>query len=214
LATQSRDEAGNLSRVSYPLTVTVTAPPPELENFSEGTLVRAKDSASVYLITGGKKCLVPNDAIFSSWGYQWSKVVDDSNNNLSRYPEGLALKFRDGYLIKGSGSKVYVISESKKRWITSGALFTGLGYQWNKINVISDSDLNSYSDGLDINNSYTHPMGTLIKYATYPQVFLLENGKRRHIANEATFLGLGYQWANIIIIPDWEYYPDGVEIAI
>lgn len=215
LATQARDSSGNLSNISYQINnLTVTAPPPEPEHYSNGDLVQAKDSTTIYSISGGKKCLIPTDAIFASWGYDRAKVKADQNNGLGQLAVGEAVKFRDGSLVKSDGSKVYVISEGKKRWITSGEIFTGLGYKWSKIYVTTDVELNNYPLGIDVNNTYAHPMGTIVKYTTYPEVFLLDSGQRRHIVDEATFNGLGYLWDSLIVVPDWEYYPDGKEITL
>lgn len=119
----------------------------------------------------------------------------------------------DGSLIKGSDMKVYVISAGKKRWITTGEVFEGLGYKWEKIQTISDTELANYPNGDNISTTYRHPDGTLIKYQNSPVVYILENGQRRPIANEAAFLGHGYHWDDIITIPTWEIYTDGSEIA-
>jgi len=118
----------------------------------------------------------------------------------------------DRSLIKGPDSKVYVVAGGKKRWIADGKIFKELGYKWSKIQTISDTDLAKYQIGDDIKVSYTHPEGTLIKYETYPQVYLLEGGQRRHVFDEATFNARGYKWDEIITISDGEYYPEGVEI--
>ncbi len=122
---------------------------------------------------------------------------------------------RDGHLVKTvTGSKVYVISDGQLRWITSGDVFEGLGYDWNNILTVTAEQLTAFPAGQEVTITYRHPEGTLIKYATWPEVFLIEDGYRRHIANEETFLGLGYQWGEIVTVPDWESYPDGEEIRL
>ncbi|PIT86661.1 MAG: hypothetical protein COU33_01835, partial [Candidatus Magasanikbacteria bacterium CG10_big_fil_rev_8_21_14_0_10_43_6] len=40
--------------------------------------------------------------------------------------------------------------------------------------------------------------GTLIKERDFSKVYVIENGKKRHIASEEVFTGLGYQWENIV----------------
>mgnify|MGYP001607571508 CR=1 FL=1 len=73
---------------------------------------------------------------------------------------------------------------------------------------------NAYLVGEPLTVTYRHPNGTLIKYQTYPEVYLLDKGSRRHIANETAFLGLGYHWSAMVTVPDWEQYPDGTEIQL
>jgi len=56
------------------------------------------------------------------------------------------------------------------------------------------------------------PDGTLIKYANSPAIYLLENTKRRPIKSEAALTRLGYNFSQVITIPDAEWYPDGQPI--
>ncbi|MEK7139250.1 MAG: hypothetical protein AAB817_00955 [Patescibacteria group bacterium] len=120
-----------------------------------------------------------------------------------------------GTLVKtAASSQVWVISDGQKRWVTSGEVFTGLGYQWSEIKTISQVTLDAYLVGEPLTVTYRHPNGTLIKYQTYPEVYLLDKGSRRHIANETAFLGLGYHWSAMVTVPDWEQYPDGTEIQL
>jgi len=37
----------------------------------------------------------------------------------------------------------------------------------------------------------------------------LQDGKKRHIENEAVFNSLNYRWDRIVTISDTETYPDG-----
>ena len=39
----------------------------------------------------------------------------------------------------------------------------------------------------------------LIKDSASPEVYVISNGQRRHIANAKTFNSLGYKWTNIIV---------------
>ncbi|MFA5358319.1 MAG: hypothetical protein WC310_00675 [Patescibacteria group bacterium] len=186
--------------------------------------------------------ITDNGSAFATWDYQWSDITDgtytvklkteDYAGNILDKSYGVTVlavvsqpvvttpttevaeKVNDGELIKGSGDpKVYVVADGQKHWITTGEVFLGLGYQWSKIKAVSAITLNSLVTGSDVIKAYTHLNGTLIKYKTYPQVFLLQSGYRRHIANEQVFLGLGYHWDDIITVPDTEYYPDGEEIT-
>jgi len=136
-------------------------------------------------------------------------VAADTNTPPAEVPQTL----RDGSLVKtATGSQVYAISDGKRRWITSGAVFEELGYKWSNIVAVTQTALNQYPEGDAISITYRHPNGTLLKYFTYPEVYRLDAGARRHVANETVFLGLGYQWGQIVTVPDWEQYPDGTEI--
>lgn len=122
---------------------------------------------------------------------------------------------RDGMLVRArDGQKVYVVGDGQKHWITSEAVFTGLGYRWSSITVMEPVVVDAVPEGESLTVTWRHPNGTLVKYQTYPEVYRLEGGVRRHIANEITFVSLGYRWSDIITIPDWETYPDGPEVTL
>jgi len=55
--------------------------------------------------------------------------------------------FRDGTLLKGSDSTVYVIEDNKKRGICSAEVFESMGYNWSNIITLSDDTLNTISEG-------------------------------------------------------------------
>ena len=44
--------------------------------------------------------------------------------------------------------------------------------------------------------------GNLIKQENDPRVYVISNSKRRAIPDEATFNGLGYDWSNILTVPE------------
>jgi hypothetical protein len=52
--------------------------------------------------------------------------------------------------LKGSGVNVYVIENGVRRWIPDEKTFNSMGYDWNAIKVISDSELSSIPKGADI----------------------------------------------------------------
>ncbi|MCD4705336.1 hypothetical protein K8R66_04660, partial [bacterium] len=53
---------------------------------------------------------------------------------------------------------------------------------------------------------------TLFKYQNDPKVYLLEDGKKRLIINEAVFLNKGYQWDQVRTIEESVIYPDGLDL--
>lgn len=56
----------------------------------DGTLVRG-ETAAVYILQDGKRCLIPTVRIFQSWGYRWEQVVNISAQRLAQYPTGAPL---------------------------------------------------------------------------------------------------------------------------
>ena len=69
---------------------------------------------------------------------------------------------------------------------------------------LRDSDGDGYSDGDEVRYGYLPtvpeqrlPSGSLVKAASQTEVYYLENGSKRHIANEKSFVSRRYRWENI-----------------
>lgn len=190
-----------------------TSPAVTLE---EGSLVKEPGKPSVYLVENGLLRPIPNANIFEANNFDWNSIIEVSLSGYEigedlGYPEDY--DFTDGMLVKGSSANVYVISNGQRRWIQTEEIFNALGYKWSKVHNISDAKLGTYPEGNYITSSDSHPDGTLIKYATSTKVYLIEAGKKRWIVSEEAFNNAGYDWDNIIEVPDTETYPDGDNIG-
>lgn len=62
----------------------------------------------------------------------------------------LTQAYPDGTLLKGNDVYVYVIENGMRRLISNENTFNSMGYNWNAIKVISDSDLSRIPQGTDI----------------------------------------------------------------
>jgi hypothetical protein len=104
-----------------------------------GTSQRLVKNAAgiVYLLTDkGYKKGFTSAAVFDGLGYIWSEVMPVSDSELALYPDDPAATvptspYPEGTLIQKQGaSTVYVVSNGKKRGITSGTAFNNMGYDW------------------------------------------------------------------------------------
>ncbi len=112
--------------------------------------------------------------------------------------------------------KVYLLLGTERYWITNEPVFIGLNYRWDWIEDVDPRLLNSYTIGSEITYTDHHPNHTVVKYASGPDVYLLEADPgnlsrqlKRHIQNEAAFNQLGFRWDRIVTIPASEQYADG-----
>ncbi len=180
-------------------------------------LAQQKGFDGIYLVgplSGvAKRHIIPSQEILYSWGYHNSPVqVFDS---LSAYPLGDPVKFRDGFLIKGTEAPVYVVTKDGKRiWITTEETFLGLGYRWEDIYWIDDSQVSEYVKIGEWTTIFQHPEATLFKYQTDARVYLLENGFKRPFSNEEAFLSRGYHFRFVLTLSDTEAYPTGVMLGV
>ncbi len=99
---------------------------------------------------------------------------------------------KDGTLLKTSSSpKVYVIIQSKKKWISTPEVFETLGYKWTAITITTDDVLKSITDYED----------NLIRANGDYKVWLVTNGIRHHVPNPEIFLDYGFAWTEVKDVP-------------
>jgi hypothetical protein len=178
-----------------------------------GVLVKTASKPEVYLLENGQKRLIPNPSVFVS-RFNWSEVFMVSNYEMDSYPQGSNLGYPDGRLLKGSGSPVYVISNDQKRFITSPRVFVGLGYKWETVISVLDSELSYYSDGSDIDSTVQYPDGSLVKATDRSEVYLIDRGQKRFVPSTAIFSSR-YQWENVLVSsnPQLNAYTQGPDIT-
>ena len=120
-------------------------------------------------------------------------------------------QINDGDLVRGvNQSKVYLIQNNLKRWITSGQAFADLGYSWSNVKVVSTDQLAGYPEGSSINEAsdvdeggQIDPSelqeGDLIRGPDGIKVYIInEYDYKRHIYNPDIFNLYGHlKWENI-----------------
>ena len=104
-------------------------------------------------------------------------------------PDTAALVIRDGLMLKGSGSDIYVLEDDKLRWISSLDAFEFFGYRWEQVHVVDDSFLEKFEPG--------RPIHVLLKCQGSPHIYALENSQKRWIKDIPTFEAEGYAWEDL-----------------
>jgi len=166
----------------------------------DGTLVQIVPLPVYYLLEDGKKRFNVLSTILISNGLDPNKAKAATSADLD-LPNGPALNFREGTLIRGSGTAIYVVDYEggaiRKRHITSSAVFNGLGYDSGEVIDVADAQLPT-TDGPNISSTTIHPDGTLVRSdSDDPRTFLLEDGKKRHIPSHHVLGNHGYSSSSI-----------------
>lgn len=109
----------------------------------------AKTEKGYFYVKGNKRFKFVSDKAMSTWNL---KVVDTTEAYLSEIKICGNIGFRDGTLIKDiSNSKIYLISDSKKRHVTDPQVFIDLNYTKQDIVLASSKETACHVEGEKIN---------------------------------------------------------------
>ncbi len=154
----------------------------------EGALIQTGND--IYLIRNGRRMAIPSTDIFISNGLSWSNVVPYTINDLNQYKfdpydSGDIMKFKDGTLVLDTTDNrtVYVISDGKKRGVTSPESLEAYGYKWHNI---VPGDLSNYKSG-DIISAYGESATNIVGSAQLS----LDSPVLGNIEHANTFKGVG-----------------------
>ncbi len=59
-------------------------------------------------------------------------------------PDTASLIIRDGLVLKGTGTEIYILQDDKLRWISSLDVFEHLGLTWADVHVVDDAFLKQF----------------------------------------------------------------------
>jgi hypothetical protein len=163
-------------------------------------------SSTIYVSSAGVRRAIPNVPTFNGRGFQWGNVDDLHPLYASALAPGRPVLdiLTDGQLLRSSGTAVYVMEDRAKRHIHSPGVLSGCGYSWDSIVALGD-EISSIPPGSSLTSppcpNFGAPDGTLIQ-GSGTAVYVVEGGRRRHVANVAVMAACGYQWGNIDQLPD------------
>lgn len=154
-------------------------------------LVKTANSNIVYLIINNKKHKILNPEVFIDYGFNAKNIKTITEEQLKHYQSLKLAKI-------ANNPKVYYIHDilNKKKWIPSAEIFLAYENKWEDIAIISQKDLDSYSDIQVIKSANSH------------KIYELKNGIKSGIANPQEFMSKGYRWNEVVIVKDIEldYY--------
>ncbi|AGY57335.1 S-layer homology domain-containing protein [Gloeobacter kilaueensis] len=126
---------------------------PTRPDFLEGKLVRGS-SSTIYKVENGRRRAIPNPQTLQALGYSFDQVVKLPDNQLNTIPLGQPVPsqpfFADGALVRGSGPTIYQIENGRRRAIPDPQTLQALGYNFNQVKKISDSQLNAIPLGAPV----------------------------------------------------------------
>lgn len=128
------------------------------------------------------------------------RIVNLKEEQLIAFLNPAIGKLADGTLIKSkSRDMVYLIDKNKRRAILSLQLFNLNKYKWSDVVSLSDRNLAVYP----LSKPLAYSEGSLIR-GQGPEIYLVENEKRRHITSLALFKNKVFNWKKVISVSEEE----------
>lgn len=145
------------------------------KNYPDGSLVKVQGKSSVYLIQYGQRRPVASYGVLLS-RFDPKKIIPISLTDIEKYEIGPTIKFYNYSLLRLPAGKVYLLVDDELRPISSPEVFSALGFNWEEVEPINDSDILGYKIGQEITVDNTYPTGALLVNKTTNQVYYVENG--------------------------------------
>lgn len=185
------------SPIRVPASVLESYEPGAPISFPNYSLLRAPNG-SISLLVDDTLRAIDSMETFRSIGFSTDDIIDVNPEDLLAFQAGTPITMTSVMPLGGllqdptTGGIFYVVDEVKSPLFGKELLekrFAG----WT-IQPAAAGQLDHYTRG----QAVTFPDGTLIAVHGSPDVFIVSEGRRRHILDERTFLGLGFSWTDIV----------------
>ncbi len=169
--------------------------------YPDGTLLRAKDSPTVYLMKNGAKHQFVSAQSFLQLGFKWGSVTTVQADEIALAPSNSFVPYKDGTLIRPQGSQtIFLVSRGMARQFVSQEIFSNLKYKASLVLDVSAEEFSFYSQGEPVK----YAEGTLLRPKNSTTVYLISGVKAQAI-DAATFKKKNYKWANVLVIADQDF---------
>lgn len=169
--------------------------------FSQYSLVRSP-KGNIYLIVDDMKRGIVSKNVFKNIGFNMEEVVKATWEDLNTYKDGPVINENSAY---PTGALLQDKKTGGVFWATDGTIapvqdriFLKTMFKGKRITPVDAKKLLSYKKVAPVKFAD----GELLKGTLSTYVYVIDQGKKRPIADEETFYNLGYNMANIITVSD------------
>ncbi|PIZ98657.1 MAG: hypothetical protein COX77_03970 [Candidatus Komeilibacteria bacterium CG_4_10_14_0_2_um_filter_37_10] len=154
-----------------------------ISKYPDGTLLKAKGQAKVFVIKDGQKRWITSFAALTT-RFNPNNIIEVTEEMLSSYPEGPAIRYPLFTLLKTPNGSIYLIDRDSKRIIVSWEVFRLIGFNPEEIEEVDFTDVNDIPDGIPITLTDSYPTGAVLKVQGNNDLYYVENGYRYPIIDE------------------------------
>ncbi len=194
-----------LSRFNPDLIIPVA--PTSLANYPDGRPIDfpnysllKDESGHIYLLVDDALRHIDRMETFKAIGFVEDEIVDIEDADLAYFDVGTpitqATLFPQGNLLEVEGSgAVYFIRDGFRHAVLDPAI-----QRANFPSQVAEPVLPVVIEQFKEGPSVKMPDGWLVKGSDEPVVYVISEGHKRPIENETTFLGMGFEWTDIVVV--------------
>ncbi len=182
----------------------ISIPDTELNNIPDGTKISfpnysiLKNSTKYYLLDFDTLRPFASHAVVKQLGYNPDEIIEVSSADIKNYKVGNIIKLNTvdptGRLVRAKeNKKLYYLKDGMYHSFTDEQV-AQINYFGIKEEMVSITDLQKYEMG----EVPKFANGTIFGITGSSKIYVVENGKKRHIASEDVFNGYGYNWNNVL----------------
>lgn len=183
--------------------------------FAQYSIIRIPNGR-IYLLVDTHKRRFANPEAFKKMGFNPDEIINAAEADIAEYSEGAVITptstYPTGALLqdKKTGG-VYWVNEGVKQPLLDASLLK-TKFKNKRIIKTSAAELATYQTGDPIRLSE----GDIVRSASNPAVYIIENGLKRAVVSADAFIKLGYKWSNIFIASDrlLNLHADGEPVII
>ena len=165
--------------------------------FSQYSLIE-NPRKEIFLVVDDQLRKIASSDVFRTLGFNPEEIIDVTNLETDQMAKGdditLQSSYPTGALIRDKDSGgVYFVQNGVKYPIMSPEILK-VNYPSQRVAKGKSDELDKYPKG----DFVKFKDGTLIKAKNDDKVYVIADGKKYHLKDEAAFLTRGYQWVNVI----------------
>jgi len=177
----------------------------ELDEFVEGPEIKFAQYSllmdpdeNIFLLVDDKLRHIVSQEVFRTLGFNPEEYIEVTHEDLIGFEEGEDLTLESSY---PTGALIREVETSGVYYVKNGIKYPIYSPEILQINYPNQIILSAHTDELEQypkGAPVKFAEGTLIKAENDGRVYVVSDGQRLHIKNEASFISRGYQWTNII----------------
>lgn len=154
-------------------------------SYPDGTLLQPVGELGVYLIENGQRRPFTSQAALTTRGYKLDKVIQVEKDKLSQYPIGPSIKYPQYALLAGPDDNRYLLVNDSIRPFASYDVFRQLGFNPEELEILTQSELDTFSLGRPITLHDAYPTGALLQNKETGSVFFVEGNVKHPIVDKS-----------------------------